>query len=394
MLRTEIFRETQAPETDLGRFRPDGRGGPIMAMVEITQRCDLDCPICYAGSGPSRGPSRPDLDIEQFDRALAQIIATGNGPIPLQISGGEPSLHPELPRFVELARDRGFEHVEVVTNGVRICERPELARDLADRGLKALYLQFDGLRPETHRAIRGRDLRVVRTGAIEAARRAGLCVTLAVTVARGVNEHELGEVVQFATRRLETIRAVNFQAATPFGGRFGVDAAHFGLAELVGLIREQTGLPRSAFVSRGLGHPTCNALCLAYPDAAKPGGLAPLFSGLGEAMIERLLGEDPRRTVIELFRGRSAFLRGRLGGPAGMALISRGATSLGTNVLRTILGPPLILFAKSFQPGPALCAERLGECCYGLATPEGVWSFCAYNHQHRFPRQGTHPCAG
>ena len=380
-----------------GLFEPGGKG-PLMTMVEVTHRCDMDCPICYANAGSVRSDERKDMSLREFSQTLERIIATTGIAIPLQLSGGEPTLHPELPDMVSLARKKGFRNIEIVTNGRNLAQNPKLARELAWQGLKAVYLQFDGLTAETHAAIRGQDLRLVRTGAIQAAQDAGLCVTLAVTLARSVNEREIGAIVDFALQRLDTVRAISFQAATPFSGRFGLSETPKGytLTELVDLISTHTGLPKRAFVSKGLGHPECNALCLAYPGES---GLEPLFSKLTNAEMDAFLGGEKRDIMLDLFRGRAEFIRRRLtesrSGPRVLRLLTKLASGLGTDVLRRLRQPPLILFAKSFMTGPGLCDQRLRQCCYGLATPHGVWSFCAYNHIHRFAdtATGAEPCA-
>lgn len=365
--------------TELGRFR-GGSHRPMMAMLEITNRCNMNCPLCFTDARHHG----PDVGLDEIQKRLDDLLEVA-GPIPLQISGGEPTLHPQLGEIVAQARRRGFGNIELVTNGVVISANPDYLGTLVDHGLTAVYLQFDGVRKETYEAIRGRDMGEIRIASIEAIRAAKICCTLAVAVTPGVNDQELGEIVEYAVGQIDTVRAVNFQSATRFAGRYDVQAGEqaYSLAELIEMIETQCGFAKGGFVSDLFGHPRCNAMSLVY---VVDGRLKPLFSYISPDTRRNFLGKEPRQILLDLFRGREYFCRKYLIKPHTWKFLAEAVDIFGTeHRLQSLLkARHILLFAKSFMDTPALDQERLHHCCYGIATDKGVYSFCAYNNLHRF----------
>jgi len=353
----------------------------MMAMVEITNRCNMDCPVCFSDAN---NPAH-DVPYDEVCRRLERLLEVTGAPIPIQISGGEPTLHRQLPAIIAHARRLGYRNVELITNGIRASQRPELLQELAGNGLTAVYLQFDGLRPETYRTIRGQDMTEVRARSIAAARTAGLCVTLAVAVARGVNDDELGDVVRFAVDNIDTVRAINFQSATRFTGRFDVPeqgaGAGYPLPGILKLIEQQAGVPASSFRSEHMGHPLCNAMSFVF---VVDGRLEPLFEYVTRDDLLSFLGDDSRETVLGLFAGKREFFTRHLCNPDAWRLIAKAAPIFRKplDVLRT---RHLLLFAKSFMERDALDPARIARCCYGITDAAGVYSFCAFNNLYRFP---------
>jgi len=359
----------------------------MMAMVEITNRCNMDCPVCFSDAN---NPAH-DVPYDEVCRRLERLLEVTGAPIPIQISGGEPTLHRQLPAIIAHARRLRYRNVELITNGIRASQRPELLQELAGNGLTAVYLQFDGLRPETYRTIRGQDMTEVRARSIAAARTAGLCVTLAVAVARGVNDDELGDVVRFAVDNIDTVRAINFQSATRFTGRFDVPeqgaGAGYPLPGILKLIEQQAGVPASSFRSEHMGHPLCNAMSFVF---VVDGRLEPLFEYVTRDDLLSFLGDDSRETVLGLFAGKREFFTRHLCNPDAWRLIAKAAPIFRKplDVLRT---RHLLLFAKSFMERDALDPARIARCCYGITDAAGVYSFCAFNNLYRFPDR---PAAG
>lgn len=370
----------QPAPPELGRFT-GGASRPMMAMVEITNRCNMDCPVCFSDANH---PAH-DVPFAEVCRRLERLLAVTQTPIPIQISGGEPTVHRDLPAIVAHARRLGYRNVELITNGIRASQRPELLRELARAGLTAVYLQFDGLRAATYRTIRGQDMTEVRARSIAAARAAGLCVTLAVAVTRGVNDDELGDVVRFAIDNIDTVRAINFQSATRFTGRFDVPGsgqdAGYSLPGILQLLEAQAGVPADSFRSEHMGHPLCNAMSFVF---VVDGRLEPLFKYVTREDLLAFLGDDSRDTVLGLFAGKRAFFTRYLCNPDAWRLIAKAAPIFRKplDVLRT---KHLLLFAKSFMERDGLDAERVARCCYGITDQAGVYSFCAFNNLHRFP---------
>jgi len=376
-----------AVDAGYGRLDADGPGAaprptapPMMAMVEVTNRCDMDCPVCFSDAN---NPAR-DVPLAEIRRRLERLLAVTGTPIPIQISGGEPTVREDLGAVVALARDLGYRNVELITNGLRVAREPGLLPALKRAGLTAVYLQFDGLRRETGLAIRGRDMRPVRAAGVAAARAAGLCVTLAVAVTRGVNDDELGDVVRFGVANIDTVRAINFQSSTRFTGRFDLAPAHGGypLPAILELLEAQTGIPAASFRSEHMGHPLCNAMSLVFVAG---GRLEPLFSYVGRDDLTAFLGDDARTKVLALFGGKRRFFSCYLANPGARRLIAKAAPIFGYNPLNVLRTPHILLFAKSFMERDGLDPARIARCCYGITDAAGVYSFCAFNNLHRFP---------
>ncbi len=372
------------PSEEFGRFRPGAGSPPLMGMVEVTGRCNMACPLCFADSGPEGA----DVPLAEVGRRLQAMLDVAGGPIPIQISGGEPTLRDDLPEVIALARRLGYRHIDLVTNGIEIARQPEMLPVLAGAGLTGVYLQFDGLQAGTHRRIRGRDSTAVRAGAVRACRTARLCCTLAVALARGVNDGEVGDVVRFAIDNVDTITAVNFQSATRFDGRSELERERpgYSLREILALIEEQAGLPADTFVSGCIGHPDCNAASLVFDVN---GRLEPLFKYVTRQDLVGLLGADPRRTILDLFRGKREFFRRHLANPRAWRLLAKAAPIFGKNPLNVLKSKHVLIFAKSFMEQCALDPERVAQCVYAIADGTGVYCFCAYNSLHRFRQRAA-----
>ena len=123
-----------------------GQRKPLMAMVEITNRCNLSCPVCFSNANHLD----QDISLDKVRTYLEQLLELTDTPIPIQISGGEPTVHRDLPKIIAAAKGLGYRNIELVTNGIKISKDPEMLRKLKAEGLTAVYLQFDGLKKETY----------------------------------------------------------------------------------------------------------------------------------------------------------------------------------------------------------------------------------------------------
>ena len=360
-----------------GRFVP-GKQKPLMAMIEITDRCNLSCPVCFTRSTQLG----EDISVDQARTYLAQLLEITETPIPIQISGGEPTLHPELPAIIAAARQLGYRHIELVTNGVKISQNPDMLHALKAEGLRAVYLQFDGLQKETYRRIRGVDVTDVRQKAIEAIGDAAMCCTLAVAVVRGVNDREIGDIVRFGIDHIDVVRAINFQAAAAFEGRFNVAGSGNGLSttEILQLIEAQSGVPADSFVSEAFGHPQCNAFS---PVFVVKGRLMPLFNYIGSEELRFFLGNQPRQSLLDTFEGKKTFFFRHLIDPKAWSMLAKAAPIFGHNPYKVLSSRHILLFAKGFMNKDALDEERIDKCCYAITGKGGVYSFCAYNNIYR-----------
>ncbi len=361
---------------------------PLMAMVEVTNRCNMACPICYADADRAAA----DVPIATIRTYLEQLLQVTETPIPIQISGGEPSLRDDLPEIVALAKQLGFRNIEIITNGIRINREPAFLKALKTSGLTAVYLQFDGLKPATSLRIRGQDMSAVRRGAVAAIRATGLCCTLAVVVTRGVNENEIGPIVDFGIDNIDVVRAINFQSAARFSGRFSLNDHYRGydLPELLALIEAETGIGADTFRAEHLGHPSCNAMSPIY---IANGVREPLFKYIQKDDLLAFLGARRREIILDGFSGKRDFFFRHLCNANAWRLIAKAAPIFGRNPHNALQRKTILLFAKSFMEKQALDPQRMRQCCYAITGQGGVFSFCAYNNLHRFANPRPDPIA-
>ena len=193
---------------------PDHEQHGCSLLIEVTDNCNLRCPTCYAGSGPERQTHR---SLEQIERMLDRAVANEGEPSIIQISGGEPTMHPEFFEILRLTRERPIGHLMVNTNGLRIANEPGFAERLASfsPGLE-IYLQFDSFRPDVLKALRGADLRKTHYRAIDRLNALGIHTTLVATIRRGLNDDEMGEIIDYASQ-IACVRGVTFQPVQAAG---------------------------------------------------------------------------------------------------------------------------------------------------------------------------------
>ena len=179
--------------------------------ISITDRCNFRCSYCMPVEGLPWLPKSDILSYEEIATVVAQLAPLGLRRV--RITGGEPTIRPQLATLVRLLRDvPAVEDIAMSTNGVRL---PELARPLADAGLDRINMSSDSLRPERIAAIARRDLRFDPIAAAGAAQEAGLDpIKLNVVVMRGVNDDE---VIDFARLTLDRPWHVRFIELMPVG---------------------------------------------------------------------------------------------------------------------------------------------------------------------------------
>jgi len=232
-----------------------------LTLVEICDYCNLRCPICYASSGPERQQFRSVAEIE---RMLDAVVRNEGEPDVVQISGGEPTMHPEFFRVLDAAKARPIRHLMVNTNGVKIAESEAFTERLASYMPDLeIYLQFDSFERDALVALRGVDLRAVRTKALERLNAHGISTTLVVTLKKGLNDHEIGKIIDFAIEQ-PCVRGVTFQPIQDAGRaeRYDPSTDRLTLTEVRRKILEQTKVFRAEDVIPVPCHP--DALAMAY----------------------------------------------------------------------------------------------------------------------------------
>jgi len=189
----------------------------ILGLIDVTNRCNLKCPVCFANAAVSKHLYEPSY--EQI-RGMLQNLR-GNEPVPapaIQYAGGEPTVRKDIVDLIKLAKEEGFSHTQIATNGLRLARNPELARELKEAGLNTVYLQFDGTTEEPYLKIRNKNLLSTKLKAIENCRKVNLGIVLVPTIVKGINDHQIGDIIRFAVDNIGIIRGVNFQPVS-FAGR-------------------------------------------------------------------------------------------------------------------------------------------------------------------------------
>ena len=179
-----------------------------LTLVEICDYCNLRCPVCYAASGPERQQFRT---LDQIEKMLDAVVRNEGHPDVVQLSGGEPTVHPNFFEIVEMAKARPIRHLMVNTNGVRIAQEEDFVKRLAEvKEDFEVYLQFDSFEREPLMQLRGADLRRIREQAIEHLNRYNISTNLVVTLKKGLNDHEIGKTIDYALKQ-PCVRGVTLQ---------------------------------------------------------------------------------------------------------------------------------------------------------------------------------------
>jgi uncharacterized radical SAM superfamily Fe-S cluster-containing enzyme len=261
-----------------------------LSLIEITDHCNLRCPICYAESGPWRLHHRT---LDHVQKLIDAVVRNEGEPDVVQISGGEPTIHPEFFEILDRAKAAPIRHLMVNTNGIRIATDEDFAKRLAEYMPDfEVYLQFDSFEREPLMALRGADLRDVHARALERLNRLGVSTTLVATLKKGLNDGEIGRLIDFALEQ-PSVRGVTFQPIQAAGRLEQFDPAtdRLTLTEVRRKILEQTSVFRAEDVLPVPCHP--DSLAMAY--ALKIGGNVIPLTGL---IDPKVLIEGGRNTIV------------------------------------------------------------------------------------------------
>lgn len=344
-------------------------------LLEVTGRCNLKCPFCFAGAG--NGDADPDLDtIRNWYRRLLDA----GGPFNVQLSGGEPTLRDDLPELVALGRSMGFSYIQLNTNGLRLSREPRYLESLKKAGLSSVFLQFDGTEQEIHRRMRGRDLLEEKLEAVRLCGETGIGVVLVPTVVPGINDHNLGQIIKLALELMPAVRGVHFQPVSYFGRFPGTpsDRARITLPEIISGIEAQTeGLIRA----ENFRPPGCeNALCSFHGNfVLMPDGK--LLATTRHKPPENCCGRP--ETAEEGARRARNFVAAHWPAPESSKCScsedNKAADGLDLFLARARTHT-LCISGMAFQDVWNIDLERLKDCCIHTVAPDGrIIPFCAYN---------------
>ena len=213
----------------------------VLGLIDVTNRCNLKCPICFANAATSKKLFEPTQD--EIRQMLKNLRNEKPVPAPaIQYAGGEPTVRKDLPDLIRMAREEGFSHTQIATNGIRIAKKEGYAQELKDAGLNTVYLQFDGVTEEPYMIARNKNLLSTKLEAIEKCREAGLGVVIVPTVVKGVNDQQVGDIIRFAIENIDIVHGVNFQPVA-FAGRTPsdqVEEQRITIPDFLKLVEEQT----------------------------------------------------------------------------------------------------------------------------------------------------------
>jgi uncharacterized radical SAM superfamily Fe-S cluster-containing enzyme len=365
---------------------PEHEQHTCVALVEVTSNCNLRCPMCFAESGPGG----KHVDFATYVRMVDRYVALEGVADILQISGGEPTLHPDLVRMVRYAYEQPIAAVMLNTNGIRLARDPALAEALAPmRDRLEIYLQYDGLNEPTYTTLRGEELLETKLAALDVLRRHEIRCTLVCTVEHNTNLDQVGAVVRFGLER-PGVRGVSFQLAT-YCGRH-VDPQDLErratMPDVVKALVAQTGdlLTEDDFYPLPCAHPNCHMMCYLYRGNGSP---VPITRFIDIKKHLNLVANSvvwtparARQLVAKYLEGAGGCGCGPNGcGPADATLDDFAMRALaekltGADVFR--IAVTAFLDAHNFD------TRRVMKCCLAHVLPSGhVVPFCAYNTLYR-----------
>jgi uncharacterized radical SAM superfamily Fe-S cluster-containing enzyme len=387
---------------------PEHKSHTALAIIDITNRCNLTCPVCFANAAAAGYVYEPTR--EQIIGMLKNLRM--NDPVPataLQFSGGEPTIRKDLPNLVRKAKELGFRHVEVNTNGLRLSQSVDYCRELKEAGVSTVYLQFDGLTPEVYKFIRGVDLLDTKMKAIENCRQAGLhSLVLVVTLVKGVNDSQLGDIINFAVENFDVIRCINVQPVSLCGRlpQKERDRMRITIPDFMRLVEEQTEgkikvsdfypVPTVVPISKAVSamqnkrhveftaHPHCGMATYLFVENGKITPItryanADKFVGTMKKVYENVSKGSKKKAKLRLVGAarhvKFSFLRKYL-----LKVLTEGSyKSLGDLQRKSIL-----LSSMHFMDPYNFDLERVQRCVIHYAVPDGrIIPFCTMNSIHR-----------
>jgi uncharacterized radical SAM superfamily Fe-S cluster-containing enzyme len=386
---------------------PEHKSHTGLAIIDITNRCNLTCPVCFANAAAAGYVYEPTK--EQIFEMLENLKQ--NKPVKppaLQFSGGEPTIRKDLFELIRKAKELGFHHVEVNTNGLRLAQDVNFAKGLVDAGLSTIYLQFDGLTSDVYKFTRGVDLLDIKMKAIDNCREAGLSIVLVVTLVKGVNDHQIGDIIRFAIENFDIVRCVNVQPVS-ICGRIAEDEREkmrITIPDFMKSVEEQTEgkikvndfypVPTVVPISRAVAalkdknyvefttHPHCGMATYVFIEGDdmipinRYGNVDKFIEAMNKVYEDAKKGNKKRaklRLVGTLRHIKFGLLRKYL-----LPILKSGSYDSLGDLHRKML----LISAMHFMDPYNFDLERVQRCCIHYAVPDGrIIPFCSMNSIHR-----------
>ena len=359
---------------------PEHQQHTCVGIIEVNSTCDMNCPLCFASAAPGF-----NLTLEEVEQILDDFVRAEGAPEIVQFSGGEPTVHPQIMDFVRAAQAREIPFVMINTNGKRIARDDRFLEELAT-ARPALYFQFDGFSRETYRVLRGEpDVLEEKLRALDRLAAHGLDVTLVPAIERGVNQGEVGRIIEFAIKH-PAVRGINFQPAFHAGRHLPHDPLErVTIPDILGWIEAQTAgrLRRSDFVPVPCCFPTCNAVTYAFVDEGKLTPLPRLINV--EDYLDYItnralppLGPEIKRALEGLWS--SASVAGSHKSVEQLSLSCQACGLTDTHTLGELAERMIMIMLQDFMDPWTFNQKNLMKCCKAFLLPGGKQvPFCAYN---------------
>lgn len=229
-------------------------------LIDITERCNQHCPYCFARAELD-GEHAGEPILQELEKKLDLLLEVGEEerPFNIQLSGGEPTVREDLPEIISMAKEKGFEYVQINSNGRRLAREAGYARTLKRAGASVIFMQFDGTNDEIYKVMRGEPLFEEKKQAVENCRKAGLPVTLVPTIAKNVNLDNIGDMMQFLLDNISVVKGIHFQPVSFFGRH--PDPKHDNRVTMFDVMREIEkqckGFHYEDFAPIATGHTLC-----------------------------------------------------------------------------------------------------------------------------------------
>lgn len=221
-----------------------GRGAVL--TVDLTNRCNMMCDPCFMDA--NQVGYVHELSFEEIKQILDDAAnVRPRRQMSIQFSGGEPTLSPHFLDAIRYAREKGYFSVQCATNGLRFAQEPGFAKKAREAGMRIAYLQFDGVTNSSNSHRKISNLYDVKLRAIEELSAAGIDVILVVTIVNGLNNDQVGPIVEFAVENADKITVVSFQPVSFTGRDEDISeeqrhAQRYTLSHLAHDIASQTGV--------------------------------------------------------------------------------------------------------------------------------------------------------
>jgi 7,8-dihydro-6-hydroxymethylpterin dimethyltransferase len=354
-------------------------------LLEVTSRCNLRCPVCFAEAEKDRGKD-PDLDeIADWYR----MLKSRGIPYNIQLSGGEPTVREDLPTIISMGQQFGFSYIQLNTNGIRLGHDPSYAKTLKYAGLSTVFLQFDGTTDAIYEKIRGKSLLKIKTTAIENCANAGLGVVLVPVLVPGVNMDNIGEIIHFAIDWMPAVRGVHFQPISYFGRYPDTPPQErITIPEIITAIESQTNgrLKKENFLPPGAE----NAYCSFHGNfvLTEDGALKPWATKESSTSCCKPISSTEGVKKAQSFVARQWVAPKNQSQSNSCCCNSQNTSSRseGINVssldqfLNRVKDYTLAISGMAFQDAWNLDIDRLRECYIHVLSPDKkIIPFCAYN---------------